>query len=134
MTFSLHIKTAEDIAQERQGVLHARVNAERERRIGMGHLVDVTGYGGVPVQGRSQDQINLLALKDTARDLSEAGVTSAVIPFRDGDNTDHMLTPAQMIEVANKGKSAASAIYQAAWAIKAMDPLPEDVTDDALWP
>jgi hypothetical protein len=27
-----------------------------------------------------------------------------------------------------------SAIYQASWALKAMDPFPVDYTDDAYWP
>jgi hypothetical protein len=48
----------------------------------LGHIVTVSGYCDIPVQG----QINLLALKDTARDMAGAGVTDPVIPFRNGDN------------------------------------------------
>lgn len=112
----------------------AKVNAERERRLSAGVTISVTDYGDIPLQGRPADQINLLALKDTARDLDAAGVTAAVIPFRDADNTTHMLTPDQMMELADKGKTAASAIYQASWTIKARNDLATiDITDDQYW-
>ena len=118
----------------RIAAIQAQVNAERERRLIAGVTVNVSGYGDIPLQGRDQDQINLLALKDTARDLAAAGVTTAVIPFRDADNVTHTLTPAQMIELANEGKTAASAIYQASWAIKARNDLATiDITDDQYW-
>jgi len=94
------------------------VNRERDRRLLAGVTVTVTGYGDIPMQGRPQDQINTLALKDTARDLQAANVKAPVIPFRDALNVLHMLTPTQVIELANAGKAAASAIYQTAWAMK----------------
>ena len=83
--------------------------------------------------GQDQDQINMLGLKDTARDLVAAGVTIAIMPFRDAANQDHMLTPAQMVELVNKAKTAASSIYQKSWELKAMNPIPQDYTDDSYW-
>lgn len=112
----------------------AHVNDERDRRLAIGATVEVEGYGPVPVQGRQADQTNLLALKDTARDLEEAGVTDAVIEFRDGANVLHLLTPAQMKDLANKGKAAASEIYSASWALKDNPPIPADYAADAYWP
>ena len=130
---ALEARAAADEAR-RIAEIPAKVNAERERRLIAGVTVNVSGYGDIPLQGRDQDQINLLALKDTARDLAAAGVTTAVIPFRDADNVTHTLTPAQMIELANEGKTAASAIYQASWAIKARNDLATiDITDDQYW-
>ena len=126
--------SAEDKAAAAERAFDDRANAERDRRLALGTVVTVTGYGDIPLQGRPADRINLLALKDTARDMHAAGVTDPVLPFRDGANADHMLTPQQMIELADRGKVAASAIYAATWAIKALDPRPDDVTDDALWP
>lgn len=111
-----------------------RVNIERDRRIMAGTTADVEGIGPVPLQGRPQDQLNMLALKDTARDLQVAGVTSAVIPFRDGANVEHMLTAEQMVQITDQGKQHITAIYQAAWALKAMDPIPADYADDQWWP
>ncbi len=111
-----------------------QVNAERERRILTGKAVSVTGVGDVLLQGRPEDQVNMLGLKDTARDLKAAGVTAAVIPFRDGDNIVRMFTPDQMIEAVDKGKQHVSAVYQAAWALKELDPIPADYADYAYWP
>jgi hypothetical protein len=110
------------------------INAERERRILTGTTVEIAGIGPVPLQGRPEDQINLLALKDTARDLKAAGVSAPVIPFRDGNNVIHMMTPDQMIEATDKGKLHVSAVYQAAWDLKAMEPIPADFADDKWWP
>ena len=134
MTFKLNIKTPEDLTAEDQARLAAQVNAERDRRIMQGTTVTVTGLGDIPVQGRPVDQVNLMALADTARDLIAAGVTGAVIPFRDGDNALHDLTAAQMLEVSRKGKEAAAAIYAASWALKDGESIPADYADDTHWP
>lgn len=111
-----------------------QVDSERDRRIAAGTTVQIEGIGAMPLQGRPQDQLNMLALKDTARDLHAAGVTVAVIPFRDGDNVEHLLTAAQMMQITDQGKQHITAIYQAAWALKAMDPIPTDYTEDQWWP
>lgn len=126
--------TADAKAANRQAELRAAVTAERDRRLYTGITVSVTGYGAVPLQGRPADQVNLLALESSARDLVEAGITAPAIPFRDADNAMHMLTPAQVLEMAGKGKTAASTIYAAAWALKDGGAIPEDYADDEHWP
>lgn len=110
------------------------VNQERERRILTTTLLQAGDYGPIPVSGDPTTQLNLLALKDTARDLKAAGVTGAVIPFRDAENVSHMLTADQVIALVDAGKERVQAIYSASWAIKSMDPLPTDVAADELWP
>ena len=110
------------------------VNFERDRRIENGVTVNVTGLGAVPLQGRPQDQVNLLGLKDTAKELAAAGITAPIIPFRDALNVTHILTPAQLIEMVDKGKMWVSAMMQASWDIKAMDPIPQDFAADSYWP
>tara|TARA_R110002020_G_scaffold95937_11_gene230139 strand:+ start:350 stop:757 length:408 start_codon:yes stop_codon:yes gene_type:complete len=126
--------TAAQAEVEAQGRLRKAVTAERDRRLNAGTVVTVTGYGDIAVQGRATDQINLIALGDTARDLQAAGVTAAVIPFRDGYDVIHQLTPSQMAEAVQKGKQAASAIYAAAWALKDAATVPADFADDQHWP
>lgn len=111
----------------------AAISQERGRRLTNGVVIDVAGVGAIPVQGRERDQINMLALKDTARDLRDAGVTDAILAFRDGINVLHNLTPQQMIELVNGGKAAADHIWRASWALKDADPIPEDVTSDDHW-
>lgn len=111
------------------------VDIERIRRTLAGHIVTVDGYGDIPLQGRPEDQINYLGLKDTAGDLKQVGYTAPIIPFRDAANVVHMLTPDQMIEAVNKGKEHVSALYQAAWALKEMNPIPADyATNQSYWP
>lgn len=128
------IITAEDKAARAKAAKHAAINTERDRRILDVSLLDAGDYGPMPVSGDPTTQLNLLALKDTARDLKAAMVTAAVIPFRDAENVDHLLTADQMIALVDAGKERVQSIYSASWAIKAMDPLPEDVTADELWP
>jgi len=119
---------------EKKKILRGKVNEERARRLEAGTVISVTGYGDIPVQGRDQDQITILALESTAKDLKAAGVTSAVLPFRDRDNSDHLLTPDQTLELMSKAKQYAQAIYQASWTLKDMQEIPEDYTDDKWWP
>jgi hypothetical protein len=126
--------TAEQKAAEADAAKRAAVNTERERRIAAGAIVTVTGAGAIPVQGREQDVRNLQGLGLMALARVTAGDTATVTTFRDADNIDHELTPPQVMELVQRAAAAAEAIIQASWAIKAMDPLPADVTDDALWP
>jgi len=111
----------------------AEVNEERDRRLYAGSVVAVTGYGNVPLQGRPNDQTNLIALEVSAMQLVAAGLT-VPINFRDAENVMHSLTPAQMLELAQKGKQAASAIYAAAWALKDGAAIPADFADAQYWP
>lgn len=110
------------------------INAERERRIAGGATATVTGAGAIPVQGREADVRNLQGLGLMALARVSAGDTATMTTFRDANNIDHELTPPQVLELVRQASAAAEAIIQASWAIKVMDPLPADVTDDALWP
>lgn len=118
---------------------NSEVNRERDRRLNAGVTVNVAGYGDIPVQGGPGDQINMLALGATAQELIGAGVTAAVVPFRDAANTMHDLTPDQVAEMVRKAKEAASAIYAVSWAMKDgtgdfTGGIPSDFTDDTYWP
>ena len=99
-------------------VTNEQVNAERTRRLAAGAIVNVTGHGDVAVQGRPQDidNLNALALASTLR--LQVGDTAHVTTFRDRDNVDHDLTPAQVIELWQKSAAHAEAIFKASWALK----------------
>src|SRR5690606_4138640 len=112
----------------------AAINAERERRISAGATVTVTGIGEIPVQGRDVDIRNLQGLGLMALARVSSGDTTTLTTFRDADNVDHDLTPLQVLELVQNAAAVVEAIIQASWTIKAMDPLPADVTDDSLWP
>lgn len=122
-----------DLAKKNE-ILSEKVNEERRRRLGIGSVITVNGYGDIPVQGRDEDQITILALELSAKSMKEAGVTTASIPFRDRDNGSHMLTPDQCLELMSKAKQHAQAIYVASWTLKDMAEIPEDHKDDKWWP
>lgn len=125
--------TAEQKADEARAAKIAAINAERERRIAQGATVSVPGVGDVPVQGRDVDVRNLQGLGLMAMARVAAGDVETVTVFRDADNTDHELTPPQILALVQGAAIAAESIIQASWAIKAMEPLPDDVTADELW-
>lgn len=112
----------------------AVVNAERDRRVSAGTTVTIDGYGPVPLQGRDQDQTNLLGLVTAANLRIASGDTATLTKFRDVENVDHMLTPPQIVEMWSKGSAWISAVYDASWTIKAMNPIPTDYADDSRWP
>ena len=111
-----------------------QVDVERIRRVIAGTVITIDGVGDIPVTGKDSDQLALLALKDSARDLKAAGITDAVLPYRDADNVTHMLTADQMITLVDTGKSWVQTIFTKSWAIKAMDPIPSDyATNESYW-
>lgn len=120
--------TAEMKAAQAATAKHAAVNIERQRRIEAGTIIN-----GVYVTGRDEDARSLTNLALAAQLRIGMGDTSTLTIYRDGENIDHDLTPPQMLALWQQSAEYVSALYAASWAIKAMDPLPEDVTDDALW-
>jgi hypothetical protein len=108
------------------------ITAERDRRIGEGARFTI-GETSVPIQGRLSDQIILIGLKSAAMDYKLAGVTDAVLPFRDAFNAMHMFTPDEMIQLVSEGLQWVSYMYQKSWELKDHQPHPEDYTNDQYW-
>lgn len=118
-----------------QAELKAAVNRERDRRIETGK-----DFGGIRLTGSDRDQKNLMALGRKAEKLKAAGVTDPVIPFRDGHDVIHWLTPDQMLDLEEEGFAFVSACYQAAWLLKDGPPgvegyeIPQEVAANQYWP
>lgn len=112
----------------------ASVDAEHDRRVLTGRAFAVDGIGDVPLEGSEKTQLVLLALKDTARDLKDAGITAPALVFTDRDGTDRRMTAGQMIALVNAGKAWVQSVHEAKRALKAMDPIPADFADDRHWP
>jgi hypothetical protein len=108
--------------------LNELVNAERQRRMVAGKVID-----GIFVTGRDEDARNLTNLALGAQLRIANGDTSTLTTFRDGNNVDHALTPAQVLSLWQQSAAYVSELYASSWAIKAMDPTPADVTDDQYW-
>ncbi len=120
--------TAEDKAAQAAAAARAAINAERRRRIEAGTVI-----GGIRVTGRDEDARNLTSLALAAQLRIAGGDTATITVYRDGDNVDHELTPPQVLALWQQSAAYVSALYAASWAIKAMEPIPADVTADALW-
>lgn len=115
------------------------VNAERDRRIAIGHMFTISGYGDIPLQGRIQDQINLQARQSAALRAKAAGVADPVLILRDAENVNHMLTPDQMIDLVDQGISWIEATMMVSWAMKDgtvpfEGGIPADFAADVYWP
>ena len=111
----------------------ADVNEERDRRIALGCVVTLSTGKVIPIQGRPQDQTNLLGLVTLAQMRVQTDSTTPTT-FRDRDNNDHSLTPAEIIELWQHGVAYFELVMQAAWALKDADPTLDDYHDDMHWP
>lgn len=112
-----------------QDELLVMINRERQKRIEKGK-----DFNGIWLTGSDRDQTILMALGRKAEKLKNAGINDAVIPFRDGLNVVHLLTPDEMLELEDIGAQYVSACYQAAWALKDMAVIPQEVHADEHWP
>lgn len=121
--------TTEKKAADASAAFGASVNAERQRRIAAGKIID-----GVHVTGRDEDARNLMSLTLAAQMRLAAGDTETTTTFRDGGNVDHELTPTQLLSLWQQSAEYVSALYAASWALKAMEPIPVDFTSNDYWP
>lgn len=119
-----------------------QVNAERDRRIEAGSEFTLSDGSVIGVTGRTFDQMVLLSNKLAAEDLVANGADpddDLVIPFRDRDNENWMLSPNQAVELYTLGSQWITAIMQVSWHMKDgtgpfTDGIPEDFTSDSYWP
>jgi hypothetical protein len=109
------------------------VNAKRLQIISAGIDVSITGYGIVALQGRPEDQTSLQGLAFGAQLRLAMGDSTTKMEFLDRENVLHELTPAQMLELWQKGAGFVSAIYAKSWIIKEMNPMTTDYNEPALW-
>ncbi|TDQ19826.1 hypothetical protein DEV91_12418 [Phyllobacterium brassicacearum] len=84
--------------------------------------------------GRDEDARNLQALLSVAQIRIASGDTTTTTVFRDGTNVDHELTPHQIVNLFLQSSAFVSDVYAAAWALKALEPIPSDFSDDSHWP
>lgn len=116
------------------------VKAEWERRVDVGGAFSVTGVTDpVPVPGRQPYREIIQAKLSAAQLFAAQGITDPVVMFRDGANTNHMLTPAQMIELCISSMRFYEALSSVYWAMKDgtgdfTAGIPADFTDDRHWP
>jgi hypothetical protein len=125
--------TAADKAATVQAARAAGVNAERARRLEVGGVLAISGYGSVAVQGRDQDVANMANL-GLAAQARIAAMSSAPFQFRAADNVVHVLTPEQMFALWQGSLALVERVYAASWTLKDGASIPADFADDAHWP
>jgi hypothetical protein len=116
------------------------VNAERERRLEYGAAFTVAGVAEpIPLQGRPLDQTVYLALLMRAQGFKAAGVTTAVLNVRAGNDVIFTLTPDQMMSLVMQSMAWFESVMAVSWAMKDSaggfpQGIPTDYTDDTHWP
>ena len=128
------IITAEDKAVQEQSRRRDALHAHRDQLIADGTTVSVAGIGDVPLRGTAFDQTVMLSLMQRGAARVAANDATADIVFRDNSNTEHLLTGAQAVELAEAGMTWVQAVMAASWAIKDAGPIPEDFDDPVHWP
>lgn len=116
-----------------QDVLRRDINAERDKRIEFGCTVEIKGVAFVVVSGKPTDMINLTNLGQLANVYVASGQETKMV-FRDAWNNTYELTPTQMSTLWQKAMAYVTAVYQASWRLKEMNPLPQDFNDNSYWP
>lgn len=123
------IITAKQKVSQAAAALAASINAERQRRMVVGKVID-----GVRVTGTDDDARNLTNLALAAQLRLATGDSETLTTFRDGDNVDHQLAPAQIMSLWQQSATYVSALYEASWTLKAMEPIPTGFASDDFWP
>lgn len=110
----------------------AAVDAERERRIGFPLAVAVPSGASFQINMDPASQRNIQGLSTVGMILKEQAPTQTT-SFRDFANVTHDLLPDDLIAMGLQAAARIEAVYQKSWALKAMDPIPGDYSDDAYW-
>jgi hypothetical protein len=123
------VDTYEDVV-----VAAEEVNAERDRRIALGMLVQPTGVAAPFVmQTRDPEDFRNINGLSTAAIVLKGLDPARVISVRDAADVQHDLTLDQVIELGLQVQAGVSAIYEKSWTLKAMEPIPLDYADNAYW-
>lgn len=108
-----------------------QIDAERERRIAL-PLTVALSVGAITINMDAYAQRNVQGIASVGQYLLSTGST-ALTAFRDYDNISHDLTPSDLISMGLQVAQRIQVVYAKSWAIKAMDPIPQDYADDARW-
>jgi len=109
----------------------ADVDVERERRIALPLGVNLPS-GSFRINMDPESQRNIQGLS-TAGILLSSAAPGQKTTFRDYDNVNHDLLPSDLIQMGLQVMARIQAVYQKAWALKAISPIPADYADDSHW-
>jgi hypothetical protein len=113
--------------------LHALVDQERDRRIAAGSSVTI---GNTTFTAQTRDEIDFRNINGLVSKgillLMQSDLTTTV-PFRDADNNEQLLNAQAMVSMGEQVATKVSTIYQYAWYLKTLSPLPETYNSDQWW-
>ena len=110
------------------------VTRARDAVLALGHTVVIPGYPHIlEVQTRPQDWSILTGLY--LRDINRMPGDNEPVMFRCANNITHFIPAGLTVQLYFRAVAHRQAVYQAAWALKDMDPIPADyATNPAYWP
>lgn len=108
------------------------VNAERDRRILLPKTVNITSGKILTVDMANGGRENIDSLAAAALAKQSLNITST-ISFRDSSNNDWNLTNEDILEMGLQIVQQVEQIHIKARQIKAMQPIPSNLTDDIYW-
>jgi hypothetical protein len=138
VTFSLNIKTVDDLAAEDQARIAEQVNVERDRRID-GQFT----FNGVAYQSRPQDRENMAGAATSALAAIVNGAQAGDLRWHGGtedfvwiaaDNSTVAMDAQTMFALGQAAMAHKQDHIFAARAIKDMATIPADYTNDQYWP
>ena len=130
-TYNILPLTQEEI-DSRIEDLKRQINDERDRRIDLPKSVSLTSGKSFTVDMSNGGRQNIGDLGTAA--LAKASINdTSTISFRDADNVDWDLTNEDIIEMGLQVTAQVSSIHVKARAIKALNPIPTDYTEDSYW-
>lgn len=113
-------------------ITNHQVNTERDRRINLQVTVLLSTGKTFPVNMANGGRANISDMALMAVVKNSSGIATD-FTFRDASNTDHQLTNNEVIEMGMQAAANYDAIYKKSWALKALNPIPTDYTDDSYW-
>lgn len=108
------------------------VTVERDRRTNLPVTVSLTTGKTFDVDMAKGGRANIGDMALMAVIKNSSGINTD-FTFRDADNVDHTLTNSEVIEMGMQAAAAYDAIYKKSWALKAMNPIPQNYKDDSHW-
>lgn len=109
-----------------------QINAERERRKDLPKIVSLSTGKAFPVDMKDGGRHNVSDLALCAV-VKKSIADETTFKFTDADNVDQTLSNDEMIELGLQCAAQIMQIHEAARLIKAMDELPDDVSNDTYW-
>lgn len=121
------------VADKPLAQLHSLIDDERDRRIAAGVSVTIAN---TTFTAQTRDEIdfrNINGLVSKGILLLMQSDFTTTSPFRDADNNEQLLNAQGLISMGEQVAARVTEIYQYAWYLKTLTPIPETYNSDQWW-